>query len=77
MTNHYRPLRRPATFSALPEGIKWNYVETPAMPLFARELPGIPQSRYQFGVIATDRPLTAVECDHFDLRAISGREGGR
>lgn len=67
MTSRYIPFLRPAGFATLPEGVKWSYVEAPLMyGLYTRG--DLPQSRHKFGIIETDRELTAAEIDHFDLR---------
>jgi hypothetical protein len=67
----YRPKLRPATRYALPEGIRWDYVEAPAMDGLANR-PDLPRSAWHYGVICTDRELTAAECEHFDLAPVAG-----
>ncbi len=64
--NTYRPLLRPASRFTLPAGIAWDYVEAPAMEGLANR-PNLPRSSYRYGVIRTDRPLTADERERFDL----------
>ena len=66
----YRPILRPASFATLPSGVKWCYVEAPTMyGLYAGS--DLPRSRHLFGVIATDRALTAQEAAHFDLLPVT------
>ena len=68
MTQHrYVPLLRPASFATLPRGVSWGYVEAPAMAGLTRQT-DLPASRHRYGVIATDRPLTADELERYDLR---------
>lgn len=67
MTAHlYKPFLRPAGRYTLPEGVTWDYVETPAMVGLANR-PDLPQSRYQYGVIKVSRKLTHDEATHLDL----------
>lgn len=61
----YRPVYRPPGFATLPEGVSWDYVEVPPSLSFYR--PELPVSRYSYGIIATDRQLTARELDMFQL----------
>jgi hypothetical protein len=65
----YRPKLRPASFATLPPGLKWNYAEAPAMYGLANR-PDLPQSRFPYGVIETERQLTPEECYTFDLISI-------
>ena len=60
----YRPTLRPATCCSLPPGIEWGYAETPP---YEAGRPGILPSRYDFGVIWTERALTRDECSRFGL----------
>lgn len=60
----YRPLFRPASFSTLPRGLKWEYVEAPS---YVTLRPDLPRSTYPHGVISTDRALTLDEQEQFDL----------
>lgn len=69
MTHRYIPLLRPAGFATLPSGLRWDYVEAPAMPGLCRR-DDIPLSAHRYGIIATDRALTADERDRFDLRLV-------
>lgn len=72
--NRYRTTLRPPAFGGLPQGVAWKYVEAPPD---GRKYPGnIPVSKHLYGVIETDRPLTASELDHFDIERvpISGDE---
>ncbi len=64
--NRYRTTLRPASGGGVPEGVHWNYVEAPSMPDLANR-PDLPVSRYRYGVIETDRPLTEAELSHFDI----------
>jgi hypothetical protein len=63
----YRPMLRPAGFATLPADVGWRYVEAPSGFIINR--PDLPQSRYLYGIIATDRELTPAELYTFDLRA--------
>lgn len=60
----YRPTLRPAGFATLPAGVRWQFHELPSDDYSERDLP---RSRWRYGVIETDRELTAKECDTFDL----------
>jgi hypothetical protein len=64
----YIPLYRPAGFATLPSGISWEYVEAPKMPGLVNR-PDLKTSQHYFGVIRTDRPLTADELKAYELRA--------
>lgn len=66
LTNRYRPMIRPASMVALPVGVKWEFVEAPRD--IAHMRPDLPVSDSRYGVIATDRPLTMDEREHFSLR---------
>ena len=66
--HRYRPLLRPASRCTLPPGLDWRYCEAP--PNLAHARPDIPPSEHQFGIIATDRTLTAEELDHFSLEPV-------
>jgi hypothetical protein len=57
---------RPASFSTLPSGVKWEYVEAP--PDIAHKRPDLPRSTHRYGVIATERKLTPEERERFDLQ---------
>ena len=67
----YRPLLRPASFATLPRGLGWTY-ETAPWDLAHRRT-DLPRGETRHGTIATDRPLTADECESFDLRAEGSR----
>ena len=69
MAHAYRPLLRPAGYGTLPPGVRWEYVETPAMHGLANR-PELPRSMHTYGVIVTDRALTAEERERFDLREV-------
>lgn len=64
--NSYRMKYRPAGIGTLPPGIGWNYKEAPALHGLANR-PDLPRSAYTFGVITTDRPLTAQEMADFEI----------
>lgn len=64
----YAPLLRPASFATLPRGIVWDYVEAPWDLAHLR--PELPRSAHRHGVIAVSRPLTADECEQFDLQCL-------
>ena len=66
MMNRYRPMLRPAGFATLPPGVRWEYVQSPAMSGLCNR-PDLPRSDYRYGVISTDRALTVDEINHFDL----------
>lgn len=65
-TNRYRPMIRPASMVSLPVGIKWEFIEAPHDIAHLRS--DLPVSANRHGVIATDRPLTMEEREHFSLR---------
>jgi hypothetical protein len=70
MTNaswyRYIPLLRPATFGALPSGVKWDYAERPTS--FPMNRPDLPLSTHRFGVIVIDQKLPDDRARYFDLR---------
>lgn len=72
--NRYRTTLRPPAFGGLPQGVTWKYVEAP--PDGRKYSDNLPVSKYLYGVIETDRPLTAKELDHYDIKRvpISGEE---
>jgi hypothetical protein len=61
----YRPVFRPPGYATLPPGVGWDYVEVPPSLLHYR--PDLPVSRYTYGIIKTDRPLTEKERDTYQL----------
>jgi|HubBroStandDraft_5_1064220.scaffolds.fasta_scaffold546271_1 hypothetical protein len=65
---HYIPLLRPASFSTLPQGIRWDFVESPGMAGLANRS-DLPRSTHRYGVIEINRQLTAEELKQFDLRS--------
>lgn len=67
MNFYYQPLLRPASFSTLPAGLKWEYLERPSY-VSGSARPDLRLSQYPHGVIAVDRELTKEECFHFDLK---------
>ena len=70
MANRYRTTLRPAGFGGIPSGVGWQYVELPTDNLDAHLYPNKPVSRHRYGVIETDRPLTANELDHFSIEEV-------
>jgi hypothetical protein len=70
--NRYRMLYRPAGYATLPRGVKWEFVEAPALPglLHWRMYAVLPPSRHLYGVIETDRPLTQQELNDYQLEAV-------
>ena len=59
MTEHlYIPKLRPASFSTLPQGLAWEYVEAPS---YITKRPDLPRSAHPHGLIRTERALTADE----------------
>jgi hypothetical protein len=66
MTHTYRPLRRPASMVTLPTGLSWEFVQAPWDLAHIRT--DIPRGDTRFGLIATTRPLTADECEAFELK---------
>lgn len=67
MTKHlYRTTLRPASGGGMPPGVRWTYVEAPAMLGLANRI-DLPTSAYRYGVVSTDRELTAEEMHHFDI----------
>lgn len=61
----YRPVLRPPGYATLPHGVRWDFVEVP--PRLAHMRPDLPVSAYYYGIISTDRELTARERATFDL----------
>ena len=59
----YIPALRPASFSTLPQGLEWTYVEAPS---YVTKRPDLPRSSNTHGVIEC-RELTKDECERFDL----------
>lgn len=74
-THLYRPTLRPASYGGMPQGVCWAYVEAPAMHGLANR-PDLPTSRHLYGVISTDRALTAAECKQFDMAKEEAPPGG-
>jgi hypothetical protein len=66
----YCPQLRPASGGGVPPGVRWDYAEAPTMYGLANR-PDLPMSTLRYGVIYTDRELTAEECAHFDLVAVA------
>jgi len=66
MTKKYIPLLRPASFSTLPQGLEWTYVEAPS---YVTKRPDLPRSSHAHGVIEC-RELTIEEQERFDLRPV-------
>ena len=64
----YIPQLRPPSFCTLPAGLNWDFVELPGDSSFAWIKRDLPRSVHRYGVISTDRPLTAEELDRFSLR---------
>jgi len=62
----YRTTLRPASGGGMPPGVRWDYVEAPAMFGLAKR-PDLPTSQYRYGVVCTDRELSAAERTHFDI----------
>lgn len=69
MTHKYQPLLRPAGFATLPN-VGWDFVERPDPRIQDVNRPELPRSAHRYGVIATDRPLTTLECELYDLKPI-------
>lgn len=61
----YVSLLRPVTFASLPEGVRWDYFETPSDGHVNR--PDLPASWHKFGAIMLSRALTEEEMSHFDV----------
>ena len=66
MNNTYRPLRRPASMVSLPAGVAWSFVAAPWDLAHVRT--DLPRGDTRFGLIATDRALTAEECESYELK---------
>lgn len=61
---NYRMLYRPPGFATLPSRLGWEFVEVPrdhANPF------SLPVSKYPFGIIKTERPLTADELRSYEI----------
>src|SRR3990167_5881790 len=63
----YRPTLRPASSFTLPHGLRWEYVQAPWEGV---SRPDLPRADTRYGVISTDRQLTADERQQFDLQSI-------
>jgi len=64
-TNKYRP----PGYATLPAG--WNLVERPANPAFGFERRAdLPVSKYPFGLVSFDRPLTPAEVEAYELEQV-------
>ena len=66
----YKPTLRPAGFATLPVGLEWDYIEAPSSEPMIAVRRGLPMSRWQFGIIATNRRLTTEEREHFGLAIV-------
>jgi hypothetical protein len=66
----YRPMYRDAYVSAFPSDVKWDYVEAPAGDPMIAVRRGLPLSRHQFGIIATNRRLTSAEREEFQMQIV-------
>lgn len=67
--SRYRPLCRPESTWTLPSGLRWDFAENPAA--FPINRPELPRSRFAYGVIETDRPLTKDEVAQFELEEVA------
>ena len=66
----YRPRLRPVGYATMPSDVKWEFIEAPAYdPMIGARL-GIPVSRSQYGIIATDRQLTKEERDRYGMELV-------
>lgn len=63
--NTYRPIFRPASMVSLPRGVKWEFVTAPWDIAHLRS--DLPRGETRYGMIRTDRPLTAEEREQFSL----------
>ena len=72
--NTYKMKHRPPSSSTLPDGLKWDYAELPRD--FAGNRPDLKTSQHQFGVIKTDRPLTASEMRAFEMEPVGKGPSG-
>lgn len=63
--NVYRPLLRPASAFTLPK-VGWTFVQSPWDLAHVRT--DLPRCDTRYGLIETDRPLTAEECEAFSLK---------
>ena len=68
--NYYRPLYRPAHFSAMPKGVAWDYVEAPASDPMIAIRRKLPLSRHPYGIISTERALTREELEQYELAVV-------
>jgi hypothetical protein len=62
-------LYRPAGFATLPSGVSWRFVEAPQGEHW-RPFIDMPVSRHRYGVIETDRELTADELATFQIEEV-------
>lgn len=73
--HRYAMQYRPPGSSTLPDGLKWDYAELPKD--FAGNRPDLQTSKdHRFGVIKTDRPLTADEMRAFEIKPLAGSNVG-
>jgi hypothetical protein len=72
MANLYATTLRPAGGGGVPPSVRFTYVNAPWDGRLYYGIDGIavPTGAYRYGVVATDRPLTAEELDHFDIVAV-------
>ena len=64
----YRTKVRPASTSTLPQGIKWEFVAAPWDLAHIRT--DMPRAENRYGIIKTDRALTAEELAHFEIELV-------
>lgn len=64
----YVPVYRPASYGALPAGVAWLFVEAPHDLAHIRT--DLPRSAHRYGVIETERELTAQEIATHELRCV-------
>jgi hypothetical protein len=69
---HYQMMLRPASFSTLPSGVKWDYAELPRDSNINR--PDLKRGNTPHGIVKVDRRLTPDECHRFDLKEIASKK---
>jgi len=63
----YRPTA-PIKFASLPEGVRWKWIESPRA--LAPNMLGLPPSKHEFGVIATDKEIGHYERNKANLELL-------
>ena len=68
MIYKYVPLYRPPGSASLPKG--WTLLERPRRDCGFDRRTDLPLSKYPFGVVGYDRPLTTLETTNYELKVL-------